>query len=354
VKFWDDLATIRWNQRAIGYLEARPLANGQAAASRILTYLSIAQYRAAIAAEGGREGPMHPSISAAVAGASAAVLDGFFPLDVSTIEAKLNADLDAPGWPGDKNRDRAAGEAIGRAVGASVLAKAATDNYLVVPTGAPPVGPGYWVSSGAPIVPALHGTRPFFLTSPSQLRPAAPPAFGSDEFKKALAEVRHISDTRTPEQLALAQYWAGGVGPFTIAALNHIADATIRKYHGTELEAARVLAYGNAATFDAVIACWDAKLFYWFIRPVQADPGITVPIPQPNHPSYPSGHSCVTSAIMTVLIDAFPKEREYFERIITEAGLSRIYGGIHYRFDVEAGQGIGRAAAALALGGSLE
>jgi len=135
VKFWDDLATIRWNQRAIGYLEARPLANGQAAASRILTYLSIAQYRAAIAAEGGREGPMHPSISAAVAGASAAVLDGFFPLDVSTIEAKLNADLDAPGWPGDKNRDRAAGEAIGRAVGASVLAKAATDNYLVVPRG---------------------------------------------------------------------------------------------------------------------------------------------------------------------------------------------------------------------------
>ena len=353
VKFWDDLATIRWNERAIHYLEARPLANGQAAASRILTYLSIAQYRAAIAAEGGSQESQHPSISAAVAGASVGVLRGFFPLDVSTIEAQLNADLDASGWPGDKNRDAAAGEAIGRAVAASVLAQAATDNYLVVPTGVPPLGPGFWVSSGAAIVPSLHGTRPFFLRSASQLR-APPPPFGSPAFLAGLAEVRRISDTRTPEQLALAQRWAGGVGPFTIAALNLIADSTIRKHHRTEREAARILAYGNAATFDSQIACWDSKLFYWYIRPVQADPAITVVIPQPNHPSYPSGHSCVTSAIMTVLAGAFPSEREYLEGIITDAGLSRVYGGIHYRFDIEGGQAIGRAAAALALGGSLE
>ena len=93
----------------------------------------------------------------------------------------------APGWPGERHRDPAAGEAIGRAIGAAVLAQAATDNYLVVPTGSPPVGPGKWVSSGAAIVRSLHGVRPFFLSSPSQLRSPPPPAFGSPEFLAALA-----------------------------------------------------------------------------------------------------------------------------------------------------------------------
>jgi len=74
----------------------------------------------------------------------------------------------------------------------------------------------------------------------------------------------------------------------------------------------------------------------------------------PNHPSYPSGHSCITGAIMTVLIDAFPSERARLEKIIEDAGMSRVYGGIHYRFDILAGREIGRGAAALALRGSLK
>ncbi len=354
VKFWDVTASTRWNERATVLLALRPPGNAQAAASRMLTYLSLAQYRAALAAEAGTDGAMHPSVSAAVGGASAAVLNAFFPLDVATIEGQLNADLAAPGWPGETNRDADAGVAIGRAVGAAVVALAASDNYLVVPTGNPPVGPGFWVSSGAPIVRSLHGTRPFFLTSPSQLRVPPPPAFGSSAFLAALAEVRTISDTRTPEQLAIAQFFAWATAPFTAGNLNLIADDLIGDHHRTEREAARILAYANAAAFDAQIACWDSKLFYWFIRPSQADPLITLPIGLPNHPSYPSAHSCITGAFVTVLIDAFPGERARLEGIITEAGLARVYGGIHYRFDIEAGQAIGRGAAALALAGSLE
>lgn len=321
--------------------------------ARILTYLSIAQYRAALAAEAQTDGRKHPSVSAAVGGASVAVLNSFFPLDVATSEGQLDADLAAPGWPGEQNDDPAAGEAIGRAIAAAVLSQAATDNYLVVPVGTPPVGPGYWVSSGAPIVRALHGTRPFFLTSASQLRVPPPPAFGSSAFLAALAEVRTISDHRTAEQIALAQYWALATAPFTAGGLNLIADEIIRAHHRTEREAARILAYANAAAFDAQIACWDSKLFYWFIRPSQADSAITLAVGLPNHPSYPSGHACVTSALMSVLIDAFPSERERLEGIITDAGMSRVYGGLHYRFDIEAGQSIGRRAAALALAGSL-
>ena len=349
VKFWEDLASLRWNERANQLLVLRPPANGQAAASRILTYLSIAQYRAVLAAENGKEQSTHASIAAAVGGASAAVLNSFFPLDVASIEAQLDADLAAEEWPGEKNRSDAAGEAIGRTVGAAVLAQAATDNYLVVPTGSPPVGPGFWVPNG-PIVRSLHGVRPFFLTSPSQLR-SPPPAFGSAQFLADLAEVRAISDTRTAQQLAIAQFWAAG---FTISANNRVATDLIRRHHRKERDAARILAYGNAASFDAQIACWDSKLTYWYIRPSQADPLITMPIPLPNHPSYPSGHSCVTGGIMSVLIEEFPSERARLEALIEEAGMSRVYGGIHYRFDILAGRAIGRGVAALALAGSLE
>ncbi|HEU4721333.1 MAG TPA: vanadium-dependent haloperoxidase [Gemmatimonadaceae bacterium] len=352
-KFWDVTASTRWNRRVAGLLALRPPGNGQAATSRILTYLSVAQYRAVLAAEDGKNGSIHPSVPAAVGAASVAVLSKFFPQDANTLEGQLDADLAAAQWPGTRHEDVAAGEAIGRAVGAEVNALAATDNYLVVSPGTPPPGPGYWVSSSAPIVRSLTGVRPFFLTSASQLRPPPPPAFGSPAFLTALAEVRAISDARTAEQLAIARFWNTSSAPFTAGALNLIADDLIEANHRTEREAARILAYANAAAFDAQIACFDAKFEYWFIRPSQADPAITLPIGLPNHPSYPSGHSCITSAITGVLAAALPSERSRLEEISELAGMSRVYGGIHYRFDIEAGQAIGRGAAELALSGSL-
>jgi membrane-associated phospholipid phosphatase len=353
VKFWEVTASTTWNTRATTLLSAFP-AGSHAPASRILTYLSIAQYRAVLAADAGMQGSMHPSEAAAVGGASVAVLSSFFPTQAAALEAQLDADLAAAPWPGAQNQDEPAGEAIGRAVGAAVLALAATDNFNTAPTGVPPVGPGFWVSSAAPIVRSLHGTRPFFLSSADQLRAPPPPAFGSAAFLAALAEVRTISDTRTAEQLAIAQQMNQSTAPFTPGRWNQLAVELIGRHHRTEREAARILAYANAAAFDAQIACWDTKLWYWFIRPSQADPAITLPIGLPNHPSYPSGHSCLTGSMLTVLTDAFPSERAALAEIIELAGLSRVYGGIHYRFDIVAGQEIGRRAAQLALAGSLE
>ena len=76
VKFWEVTASTRWNRRAIDLFALRPPGNAQAQTSRILSYLSIAQYRAVLAAERGKIGPMHPSVSAAVGGASVAVRSG--------------------------------------------------------------------------------------------------------------------------------------------------------------------------------------------------------------------------------------------------------------------------------------
>jgi membrane-associated phospholipid phosphatase len=284
-----------------------------------------------------------------------AVLNAFFPLDVTTNENQLAADLAAETWSGEKNRDPSAGVAIGRAVGAAAMAQAATDNYFVALPGVPPVGAGYWTSAPkTAIVRSLYGTRPFFLSSADQLRPRPGPVFGSDEFLAGLAEIRQISDTRTPEQTALAVFYAWGTAPFTAGNLNLIADQVITDHHRGDREAARILAYANAAAFDAQIACFDAKFAYWFIRPTQADPKITLAVTLPNHPSFPSAHSCITGAFMSVVADYFPSDREQLESVITDAGLSRMYGGLHYRFDVEAGQKIGRSAAALAVASAKE
>jgi len=347
-------ASVRWNQRAVALVVARPPAgNGQAAVSRILTYLSLAQYRAVLAAQAAG-GSRPPSVAAAVGGASAVVLGSFFPLDVAAIEAQLNGDLAIPPWPGTGTESIADGESLGRKVGAAAVAQAARDNYLVLAPGAPPTGPGQWASAvGVGVVRSLHGARPFFLTAADQLRSPAPPAMGSPQFAAALAEVRRIADTRTPEQIAIASAWNTSSGPFTAGALNLVADSVIREHRTPEPEAARILAYANAAAFDAQIACWDAKFAYWFIRPSQADPAITMSIALPNHPSYPSGHSCITGAVMGVLAEAFPQDRARLDAMVEAAGMSRVYGGIHYRFDIDAGRDIGRAAAALALRGSL-
>jgi len=347
---------VRWNQRAVALVVARqPASNGQAAVSRILTYLSVAQYRAVIAAQAAANSVKPPSIGAAIGGASVAVLNSFFPLDVAATEAQLNGDLAVPPWPSEHTADLVAGESLGRSIGAAVVSQAAADNYLTVAPPATPVGPDKWVSApSAAVVRSLYGARPFFLTAANQLRAAAPPAVGSAAFTTALAEVRRIADSRTPAQVAIANFWNTSSGTFTAGALNLIADSVIRAHRTSDADAARILAFANAATFDAQIACWDSKFTYWFIRPSQMDPGIVMSIALPNHPSYPSGHSCMSAAFFGIVADAFPQDRERLDAMVEEAGMSRVYGGIHYRFDIDAGREIGRAAAAAALRGSLK
>jgi len=113
-------------------------------------------------------------------------------------------------------------------------------------------------------------------------------------------------------------------------------------HHRSEREAARILALANMAVSDVLNACFDAKFAYYLIRPSQADPLIHLPVGLPNHPSYPSGHSCVTSAFATVIVSEFPEEIDRWQAMVEEAGLARMYGGLHYRFDCLAGRELGR------------
>jgi membrane-associated phospholipid phosphatase len=103
------------------------------------------------------------------------------------------------------------------------------------------------------------------------------------------------------------------------------------------------------ATMDANIACHDAKYTYWLIRPYRADPAIITAIARPPHPSYPSDHACASGTSAYVLGGLFPADAERLAALADQAGESRLYAGIHYRFDKDAGLHIARQVAALAL-----
>jgi membrane-associated phospholipid phosphatase len=103
----------------------------------------------------------------------------------------------------------------------------------------------------------------------------------------------------------------------------------------------------NIAASDAIIACFEAKYHYWSIRPSQADTTLVLAdsVGLPNFPSYPSGHACSAGAFDAVLGHFFPDDRAEFTRIAEEQAMSRLYGGIHYRFDNDTGLELGRIVA---------
>src|SRR6058998_3743551 len=356
VKFWEVGATVSWNQLASDLAAAAPAPGINV--RRLSAYLALAQLRAAEAAQAA-PGP-HPPIAAAIGGASVAVLSSFFPGNIAQLEAALDAQQASDPWPGAKHADFAAGEAIGRAAGARVLTFAQGDLFglvdpLLPPVGPPPVGPGRWIYAPPPVIARGGlGARPFFLTSQDQLRPPPPPAFGSPAFNAALAEVRQVSDTRTQAQIVIANYWNRNQSPRSDSAFMGIARELIVSHHRSDAEAARIMFLMSAASYDAIIGCFDAKYHYWYIRPGQADAGIHTVFPTPQHPSYPSAHSCISGAMSSVLTAAFPSERARLAAAAQEASLSRLYAGIHYRFDFEAGLALGRRAAALALAADLD
>lgn len=341
VKFWEAGSSVRWNRKAISLFRARSGDFG-----RINAYATLASYRAALAAQNAKGNGVRPSTAGAIAGAAVVVLKQFFPLDAANIEAEIAAQRSEPKWPGEEGMDFAAGEAIGRSVGASVLASMATDNYGVENPGTPPVGPGRWVPAAFP--PPIRGgyhARPFFLRTTDELVLPPPPLFGSLEYQAALANVRQLSDNRTPAQIGISVKWI----PFSSTVFDSVTAELAVKYHKTDLEAARIFAYANLAAYDAIIACFNNKYRYWYIRPSQADPLITTPLGLPNHPSYPSAHSCQSGAWVEVLSDAFPAERGMLTAMGDEAALSRELAGLHYHFDNVAGLLLGHTAGKLAL-----
>jgi len=290
---------------------------------------------------------------------------------------------------------------VGQAAAQAMITARANDGWNAPTTYSPqPLGTvgawqpgssaGAWGSSSASFLKSEWGyLTPFTMSSGSQFRPAtlagfAPNQMGafvqSQTFTDGFNQVKSLGaatgSTRTADQTTIAYFWVDGPGTASPPGhWNRIAQS-ISAAAGLSVEQnARLFALLNLTEADTAIATWDTKRVYDLWRPMLAintadttgnpdlvqDAAWTPLLPIPSFPSFTSGHSGFSSAGATVLADFFGTDniaftsdtespflpagytRSYssFSEAAAEAGMSRIYGGIHYSFDNTGGLALG-------------
>ena len=227
----------------------------------------------------------------------------------------------------------------------------------------------------APLLPGWGRNRPFAMPVPTACGIAPPPAYDEtpgSAFHTAALEVVEISRTLTDEQKLIARFWSDDpmLSPTPpghwIAIVLDIAE---RDALPAEVISS-ALAQLGVAQADAFIACWATKFEVNLLRPVTyikrvIDPKWEPLLITPPFPEYPSGHSTQSGAAATVLTHIFGDTFAFddathvdeglpvrsfpsFWAAAEEAAMSRLYGGIHFRFGNEGGLAQGRCVGAFA------
>lgn len=288
-------------------------------------------------------GALSPSEYAAAAAAAGEMLGYLFPARAAHLSAKAEEAMQVRLLAGaEYPYEVAAGRAIGQHVAALAIARGKSDGSDAKWTGTAPEGKGLWKGTN-PIAPLAGTWKPWVLTHAAELRPATPPDVESDQVKAALNELKTLA--RTPKSNHRATFWEVNGGARAHTLWNDMARTKLLEHRYAPQVASRILAALNVALIDAGIACWDAKYTFWYIRPTQLDPELKSVFPAPNHPSYPAAHGCFSTAAATVLARVFPHDSERLLAFGKEAAEARVWAGIHYRFDIDAGQEIGRKVA---------
>lgn len=325
------------------------------------------------------EAPADVSPIVATHAAAHAMLVHLFPARKNQLDAVFEEAVRS--FAPDPKRESAI--AFGNAVAAAVIAIRSNDGWNKTGRVVTGTEAGQW----RPTPPGLHPPlnpqwamlAPFTLTRPDQFRPPGPRAPGTQAFLDAVRQTAEIgelhSTIRTADQTQAAHYWSDAIGTYAPAGhWNTIANTVLREASSDPLRQATVLAELNIAIADAAIAMTDAKYTYWAWRPISAiqagipgfpaQPDWAPLLETPNHPSYVSGHSAFSAAAAIVLTDEFgarpfkadsadqpgaTRAFRDFQQAAAEAADSRLWGGIHFKFDNDDGLVTGRAVGAWAL-----
>lgn len=372
-----DTVVEPWMSRALAFVSER--VKNPPVASHAYGLVSVAMHDAAIAAwhwkyryrrtAPARDAlvdepadPSYPSGHAAIAGAASRVLAHLFPeapqarLEIEAEDAAQLRVLAGVSYPSDA----AAGLKLGRDVADRVIAYAKRDGSDRRWDGERPRGRGKWEpppgSIARPVEPLAGTWKTWILRNGRQLRPPPPPAFDSAKFLAEAREVMRMRDNLTAEQKRIATFWAGGQGtPLPAGVWDQVMLAYVPDQRLSVPRQTRVFALLNTAMDDAGIAAWDAKYAYWSPRPENAirDLGLDRRwepyLDTPFFPSYVSGHSTYSGAAGQVLAHLFPDDAKLWEAKADEAGISRLYGGIHFRSDNVHGLRMGREIGRLAV-----
>jgi hypothetical protein len=321
--------------------------------------------------------PSTTSREAAAAQAAHDVLVNVFPAQQATLATALNNSLSGiPAGPAKTD-----GIALGSSVAGSIIALRANDHSGDTTPYTPGTLAGQWRPTPPGNAPALlpnwSTVTPWTMSSGSLFRDpvVGPPALSSAAYAAELNEVKAIgaasSTTRTTDQTNIALFWASGGGTSqAVGHFNKIAQTVGAAEGNTLSENARLFALLNLAEADAPIVSWDNKYLFNFWRPVtaiqladqdgnaatEADPNWLPLLTTPPYPSHSSGLSTVAGAAGKILEHFFGDNISFTttapgmgDRMFTsfldmsqEVADSRMYGGIHFRFEDERGLADGR------------
>ncbi|WP_158827478.1 vanadium-dependent haloperoxidase [Mucilaginibacter lacusdianchii] len=264
-----------------------------------------------------------------------------------------------------------------------VVAYAKTDNYFGLSTKlryTPIKGEAYWYPTPPTYMEAVEPNwatlKPLMIDSGGQFKPKPAVPFSKEtgsEFYKIANEVYTTAKTATPEQINIANFWE--CNPFTVVTSGHmmigfkklspgghwmnIALIAAAKANLNFDQTIELLTLEAATLMDSFICCWKEKYTSNRIRPETyinryIDLKWTPLLQTPPFPDYTSGHSIISSAsaeVLTYLLgdnfsytddsevpyDVQPRNFTSFRQAAQEAGISRLYGGIHFRDSIENG-----------------
>ena len=304
--------------------------------------------------------PSYPSEDAVIAGVAVEMLKLLFPGDQEFIRQKAEEHKRSRIIAGMNVRsDIEAGEALGKSVAQRFAARARTDR-----AGAAVGNQAGWaqleqncimrnetpwysleIPKRPPMLPVFGNVKAFLFDSITalSLRPGPPPSVHSQQMKIETAEILEFTKKPTRERLRIVHFWADGAGTYTPPGhWDAIAAEDFIKKNFSEVRWARNMALINMSLMDAAIVCWDTKNFYYNPRPSQLDPNIKTLTGVPNFPAYISGHSTFSGAAATIMGHIIPERAVAYNAMASEASLSRMYGGIHFRADCEVGLVVGK------------
>ena len=288
-----------------------------------------------------------PSEHAAVAIAASEVLSHLKPDHAERFRAMAEEAMQSRLIAGvNVQSDIDAGKVIGQAVADAIIAHATADGYNKPwDYSSRPTDTLFKVEK--PIFPNLGEVKTIAIENGSQFRAPPPPAYGSDELNAQLDEIRAVE--RNPHSMYQATNWARfyATSPIWVDFSNKLLFES-GQANNTPLMA-KIYASIGVARFDAEIACFDSKYAYWFARPAHIDSSLQTILPTPPHPSYPSAHSCISSAAAHTFAHLFPNAREEALDLAQQAGQSRIFGGIHWQADNTSGLALGESVASVVV-----
>ena len=315
--------------------------------------------------------PTGASSEAAAIAAAHTVLKNYFPASAANLDAAMANSLAAiPDGPAKVN-----GIAVGEAAGAAMIAARVNDGSSPPQFYTPASSdPGQWQPT--PSCPPAGGilyewrnVKPFAVESSSQFRSEPPPELTSRRYTTSYNEVKQVGDANSPyrslHQSDVATFFSlvSAVG-----AWNPVAAQLAVEQGDSLFENARTLALLNMAMSDALVTVMETKYYYTRWRPETAihdgafdgnprtepDPAYKPFILTPCFPSYPSAHASASYAAREVLaqifgnrhhsitlstpaLPGFVLQYSNLTEITDDVDVARVYGGIHFPYDQEAG-----------------